>query len=515
MNEKTLFLTIDSGGTKTKVVIHDITGKQLAVSSFPTKGVEVKRGFREIDLHEFWEAIQQGILEAVEQESLDPTRIIAISVVGHGKGLYPLNQQGNIFTQGILSTDERGEELAEKFSERIEELWPLTNQSIVGAQAPVLLYWLKQYERKTYEKIGWFLSSKDFIRYQLTGSLKQERGDASGNNLVNFQTKEYDDRILEFFDITEMKSCLPPLIDATDHQATVSEEVAKRTGIPEGTPVLGGLFDIQACTLATGVLNSASFSLIAGTWSINVYPSAKPIMPSSQLMMSLLPSFFNEYGYLIEASSATSAGNLELMIDILLSDEKQRALENHKTIYDDLEELLANTSPDFAKMYYLPFLYGSNGGQGAKASFIGLSSTSSKSEMIKAVYEGIVFGHKQHVEQLIATGKLPEVIRLSGGAANSAQWAQLFADIINIPVETVEGTELGALGGMILAVYALGNESEIATVMAQTMRIKKRFEPRASFRDIYQKKYRLYKKIIYSHMTIWDDLNKINREMEG
>lgn len=66
--------------------------------------------------------------------------------------------------------------------------------------------------------------------------------------------------------------------------------------------------------------------------------------------------------------------------------------------------------------------------------------------MIRAVYEGIAFAHRYHVESLIKElGHQPSVIRMSGGACNSLSWVQMFTDILNIPVELVSADELGDL----------------------------------------------------------------------
>ena len=44
-----------------------------------------------------------------------------------------------------------------------------------------------------------------------------------------------------------------------------------------------------------------------------------------------------------------------------------------------------------------------------------------------------------------------EGIRISGGVCNSDPWVQMFADVLNLPVETVAVTELGGLGGAMCA----------------------------------------------------------------
>ena len=43
------FLTIDNGGTNTKVIVFNQYGQQLAAEAFPTQGLEPQSGFHEID----------------------------------------------------------------------------------------------------------------------------------------------------------------------------------------------------------------------------------------------------------------------------------------------------------------------------------------------------------------------------------------------------------------------------------------------------------------------------------
>ena len=45
-----------------------------------------------------------------------------------------------------------------------------------------------------------------------------------------------------------------------------------------------------------------------------------------------------------------------------------------------------------------------------------LQRQTTKLEMVRSVYEGIVFSHKQHLDKLEKNlGKRPDVIRISGG----------------------------------------------------------------------------------------------------
>lgn len=501
------FLSIDFGGTSTKAIIFDEKGKEIAVSSFPTLKIEESPGFREIDLNAMWDAISRSIKDVIAKAEIPNSSIVAVTPIGHGKGLYLLDKNKDIFCHGILSTDERAKDLAGEFEERINQVWSMTEQHVVGVQSPVLLRWLKENDPFCYKKIGWVLSAKDFIRFKLTDKINQEYGDASGNHWINFQTGTYDPEIFNFFGIEEMSSALPELLDCSDIVGGVSSEAAWETGLAEGTPVLGGLFDIDACAIGSGVLDDGTFSLISGTWNINTYPSRTAASQASGQMNSYFPN----RDYLVESSSPTSAGNLDSILKILMSEEMRIIKEQGKeSIYETLEIFLENTDATYSDLIFLPFLYGSNVSPSAKSCFFGLSTRNTKSHMLRAVYEGIAFAHKQHIDQLIAAkGASPAVIRMTGGATNSPSWVQLFSDVLNLPIETIEGSELGGLGGALLAKSALDGISLEQSVDEMVV-VKDRYQPNPHQTELYGKKYALYQQLLVAMEPVWESLSSLS-----
>lgn len=495
------YLTIDNGGTNTKVAIFNEKGKQLSVSSFPTKGRQPKPGFHEIDLDDLWIDLGRACHDALSKANLKGNQITGISTVGHGKGLYVLDKENKVFMDGILSADSRADKYAEKFEKKVSSIFNISHQHVMASQAPVILRWIKDNTPDAYNKIGVVLSNKDFVRFLITGKVLQEIGDASGNNLINLSTEKYDKKLFEFFGISEMFDKMPNLVRATDQCGEVSEVAEKVLGIKAGTPVYGGMFDIDACSIATGVLDSSKFSLIAGTWNMNLYPSDEMASLSGGLMNSIFPTGKK----LIEASSPTSAGNLAIIIKVLMTAEIRDATENGKSIYDDLEVFLENTDATFSKLIFLPFLYGSNTDPNATGAFIGLQSTTTKSEMLRAVYEGIAFAHRYHVQSLLKVlGHRPEVIRMSGGGTNSENWVQMFSNILNLPIELVESNELGGLGGAINSAVGSGYYSNVEEAVANMSRVKSRFEPQLDQVEIYDKKYAVYVSLMEALDGNWE-----------
>ena len=502
------FLSVDYGGTNTKAIIFNENGDEIGVSSFHTMRKEIKPGYREVDLKETSDAIYDSIKKALKKSNLTGKDITAVACVGHGKGLYVLDKDRKEFINGILSTDGRAGELANKFENEIKKLWNKTRQHVFGVQSPVLLHWLKENEPQSYNNIGAILSAKDYVRFKLTGKVNQEYGDASGNHWINFETGTYDDEILEFFGIPEMKEALPPLVDYKEIVGGITKEVSEITGLLEGTPVVGGLFDIDACAIGSGVLDSSAFSVIAGTWNINTYPSKIPAGYESGQMNSYFPN----RDFLVEESSPTSAGNLDIILKMLMSEEMS-SLKETESIYTGLEVFLKDTTASYSKVIFLPFLYGSNTHTEAPSCFLGLTATTTKLEMIRSVYEGIVFSHKQHLDKLEKSlGKRPQVIRISGGGTNSKQWCQIFSDILNIPVETLQGSELGGLGGAIASQQAITGDS-LEDAVRKMVRIKDRYEPDQEEHKKYIKKYEVYQEILKSMDTTFRSLKKLNEEL--
>lgn len=506
------FLTIDNGGTNTKVAIFNAHGDQLAVSAFPTKNRERKAGFHEINLTDLWTDLGVATRDALHQANLTGDQIDGISTVGHGKGLYVLDRNNDVFMDGILSADSRAEQDAVTFESRVSEIFPISHQHVMPSQAPVILHWIKQHEPDNYQRIGAVLSNKDFIRFLLTGEVYQEIGDASGNNFVNLDTETYDQRLFDFFGVPEMFAKMPKLVRATDQCGVVSAVAEAVTGIKAGTPVFGGMFDIDACSIATGVLDSSKFSLIAGTWNMNIFPNETMAPEDSGLMNSIFPTGKK----LIEASSPTSAGNLAIIIKMLMTAEGRDAKANGKSIYDNLEVFLKNTDATFSKLIYFPFLYGSNVDPEATGAFIGLRSNTTKSEMVRAVYEGIAFAHRYHVQSLLRIlGHKPEVIRMSGGGTNSPSWVQMFANILDMPIELVESNELGGLGGAITSAVGTKRYPDLQTAVKQMSRVKSRYDPEPDQVAIYDRKYTAYVSLLTALNGHWEQLKAFQEGAEN
>jgi len=493
---------IDNGGTFSKAAVFDEDGRQLAAASVPTQQILPRPAYIERDMEQLWEVNAHAVREAVAQSGIDPAAVAGISFSGHGKGLYLWGKDDRPVGNGILSTDTRAWEYPLRWEKdgTAQKVYAKTFQKILACQPVSLLAWMKDHCPEQLNRIQYIFSVKDYIRFRITGEACGEYSDFSGANLVNLQTGAYDRELLELFGLGEIFDCLPPLHRAADICGQVTPKAAQKMGLVSGTPVMAGMFDVNACGVASGLGDEQQMCMIAGTWSINEFLSRHPIVNGTVTLNSMfcIPGY-----YLVEESSPTSAGNLEWFIRNLMSGEKETCKSAGGSIYELTSRWVEEIEPQDDDLVFLPFLNGSNANPQARGTFLGLTSYHTKKHMLRAVYEGIVFSHAWHVARLLQNRKPPQTIRLSGGAANSRPWVQIFADVLQLPIETIEDKELGAQGAAMAAGIGAGIYRDYADAITRTVHITGRVEPRPEYAVLYRKKYNRYCAVISALDGVW------------
>jgi len=489
---------LDNGGTVTKAALFDMKGHEICVASRKTQVLVPRPGYNERDMEVVWEANCACVREVLEKSGVGPSEIIGIAVCGHGKGLYLWGEDEAPVINGISSTDNRAWKIVEDWYRdgTFDAAYPKLCQQLLACQQAALLKWLKENDRAVYDRIKWVFSVKDYIRFRLTGEAYSEATDISGSGLMNVRDGKYDKELLELLGIGEVYEKIAPLKYSSDMCGTITREAAKKTGLLPGTPVAGGMFDIDSCAIAMAVTDPEQLCTITGTWSINEFISTIPIT-GTQIAMN---SFYAIPGYyLLEECSATSAGNLDWVI--------KNCLDIHcLDMYEELQVLVDSVRPEESDVYYLPFLYGSNAHPLAKAGFVGMSNYHTKAHMmIRAVYEGVAYSHRMHIEKLLSVRDAPKVIRMGGGAVNSPLWVQMFADVLGYPIETVCGvSELGILGCAMAASVAVGIYSDYEEAAVHMVCINEPVMPDIKRHAIYNVKYQRYRTIVDALDTVWD-----------
>lgn len=490
---------LDNGGTSTKAAIFDLGGNEIATAGKQTRTIIPKPGYTERDMEELWLTNCECVKHAMEKAGISGQEVLGVAVCGHGKGLYPWGKNGKPAYNGIISTDNRAWKYPKKWAESglQKELYHQICQEFMACQQVSLLAWFKDHNREVYDNIQYVFSVKDYVRFRLTGAAYCEATDISGSGLMDVKNARFDRQMLERLGIGEVYEKLAPIKYSYELCGRICEEASKLTGLLAGVPVAGGMFDIDACAVAADVTSTEELVTIAGTWSINEFISEKPIMDGKIAMNSLfaIPGY-----YLAEECSATSSGNLEWYLENFIGEGD---IPKDTDVYGYANKMVDSVAPEESDVYYLPFLYGSNAHPLGKAAFVGLTSYHNKAHMLRALYEGVVFSHRRHIEKLLSARNSPKAIRMAGGPVQSKVWVHMFADVLGYPIVTVNAKELGALGCAMAAAVVAGIYKDYKDAARHMVHVSKKIYPDSKRTEIYGKKYKKYIAVSNALDTVW------------
>lgn len=486
-------LGIDNGGTVTKACIFDSRGRQLSAASRRLEMDTPAPGFTERDMELVWQASCAVIREAVQQSGVDARDICGIGVTGYGNGICFVDGAGTPVGPGVVSTDDRGQAIvqAARSSGLEREIFQRTSQGLWSAQTGTLLAWFKQNRREIPDRARWFLGVKDYIRMRLTGDAYSEITEASSTGLMNLHTMEWDRELFRLLDVEEYFRLAPPCLDCCESGGRVTAQAAALTGLVQGTPVTGAMFDVDCGMLASGILDSETLCLIAGTWSINEYLADRLFYGYQESTNSLSRAFLPGC-YLVEESTPTSASNLEWFLAQLVKPDRPDLSDEE--LYAQCNAAVAGIGPEDCDEVFVPYLFASATHPDAKACFLNLSSLSTRDRMLRAVYEGVAFSSRFHVKRLMAGGRTFRRARLSGGLTRSAVWTQMMADVLQLPIDVPESPELSAQGVCIAAAIGCGLFRDYASAVAEMVEVRQTYLPDPRRAAVYDRKFAAYER---------------------
>jgi len=492
---KHYLMGIDNGGSEIKCVLFDDQGNEIAASR---RRVEMKLpapGLTERDADKVWLANADAIRETIAQVGIASQHIVAVGLTGYGNGICLVDANGKATYPCIVSTDSRASGNCRSFRESGAEraIYPFTYQTTWSAQPAALLAWFRDNRPEVLEASTYCLGIKDLIRFHLTGEFSTEITEASSTCLLNLRTRAFDPQIFKTLGISEYFRLMPPCLESAAISGKITALAAEQTGLQQGTPVVAGYFDIDAASLASGILDENVLCLIAGTWSINEHLSKTANTDYDRNANTVTLSYLPDY-FLVEDSSATSASNFDWFVEKLLRPVYPNL--SRKELYQECNRLVEQMNPQNSQVIFIPYLFDSSTTSGAKAAFFNLSSEHTLQDLLLAVYEGVVFSSALHIKRLRAPLGQFQKARLSGGVANSSVWAQMMADVIQMPVEVLQNSELSAQGAAMAAGIGVGLFKDHQDAVEKMVKIGGVFRPDPSRAAIYAQKFSAFEKTL-------------------
>lgn len=479
---------IDAGGTMTKAALFDLDGRELACERRPNQMLFPAPGHTERDPERMWRAACESVASVLEATGTSPDDVVAVSCSGYGSGIYLTDRNGDPVRPGVVSTDSRAAGLVAEWEAngRAGVIARRIQQRIWPGQAIALMAWFSAHEPETVARTERVLFCKDFLRGRLCGDFSTDPTDAGIAGAIDVESGTYAREVFRDLGIPDWLDRMPEIGPSAEVVGRVTAAAALQTGLKEGTPVVRGVVDVAAAALASGVVGPNRLSMIAGTFSINSTVHAAPrlsVMPFLQMPYPVGNQVLATEG------AATSASNFEWFCREVLDGEASRAAMAGLSVYDVCNDYVRDALDRDNDIVFFPYLFGGPGG--APAGLLGLKRSDGLGDVLRGIFEGIAYAHRVDIERLLSgyDAAKPEAIRLAGGASRSEIWAQMFADVLGLPIEITDGTELGARGVAIASAVAIGAHPDFETAIGKMVRVRRRCEPSPARHTAHAKKF--------------------------
>ena len=196
-------LGLDIGTSGTKTALFDENGETIKTATYGYELFQPQAGWAEQDPEDWWQASVKGIKDVIEKSNIKASDIKGVGLSGQMHGLVMLDENNNIIRKSIIWCDQRTEKECEYLTETIgrEKLIKITgNPAMTGFTLSKLL-WVRSNEPENYKKIKKILLPKDYIRFKLTGVFATEVSDASGMQMLDINTRNWSEELLNTLEI--------------------------------------------------------------------------------------------------------------------------------------------------------------------------------------------------------------------------------------------------------------------------------------------------------------------------
>ncbi|MEG0750746.1 MAG: FGGY family carbohydrate kinase [Oscillospiraceae bacterium] len=499
---KKCVMGIDIGTTGVKAVVLDLLGNVLG------------KGYREYPLvcdtenrvtciaSSMMDKMFDAVKEAVTASPVPASDISAISFSVQRSSFFMMDEQLKpindklcvwLDTRSLPIMDEVRALMSTSHSHQISGI-PC---SPYGALSKV--YFIKTRQPEIFEKTK-FIATVDAYAMHCFGSDRfvSETSTAEICGLVDIRTFDWCDEILDAYGIP--RSMMPELVKPGEIVGTIKQDISERTGLSVGTLIIAGSGDQQAGSMGCGIVNDGDMSLTLGTVGMLVVGQSKPDiskMPGLMIVSTPKLEIFE-----IEGNQVGGATNYRWARDTFCAAESELAASTGKDVYELMEQYIAESGPGANGVMFYPGLFGSgypkdNGN--ISAAFVGLRSNHTRSDMLRAVMEGITLESRLMLESIESTGvHINESITISGGATKSPAWRQIIADIMNKQVCVLEVSDASIIGVAIIAGVGAGLYKDLADGVKSMIRIKEVIDPIPENASMYKELFEIYKDLYLS-----------------
>ena len=445
-------LAVDQSTQGTKLLLLRFDGSIAARLDRAHAQIVDERGWVEHDPEEIWQNLKSLVREMLEKEHLTGEEIAAIGISNQRETALAWNRAtGAPVGNAIVWQCARGRAICERLAkDHAAHIQQVTGLPLSPYFSAAKLAWLLENVEEVRElaKSGDLaLGTMDsYIIHRLTGGevYATDASNASRTQLFDIEKLAWSSKISALFGIAARAL---PEVRASDASfgMTDVDGILKRK-----VPIHACLGDSHAALFGQGCLSPGQAKATYGTGSsVMMQTGARLVRSQKGLATSLAWLMEGEAHYVLEGNinyTGAAVTWLKDSLGLVASAAETEALARRANPAD--ESVFVPAFTGLGAPYWQ---------SEARGVFTGLSRTTGRAEMVRAVLDAIAFqiADIASLMQEEAGESLP-VLRVDGGPTKNTYLMQMQADLLDCPVEASEAEELSALGAGFAAGIAVG-----------------------------------------------------------
>jgi len=487
-------LGIDVGTTCCKALIMSLDGE---IKGYDIEEYDVlcpKSGLAEQDPESVWSCVVKVVSRSVNRSGIKDIKVASISV--QGDAVIPIDISGKVLHNAILGMDLRSVAQADECKIIFGDRWLFNKTGMrphpLNSLAKIL--WFKENVPHIYLKTHKFMTYADFILYKLGADPTIDFTMASRTMAFDLYKREWSKEILKTLDIdTEL---LSEAVPTGTIAGKINQKVAEIMGICSDMLLVTGGHDQACAAIGAGIIKEKTALDSMGTAQVLSTAFKKPIL-NDVMFTSFYPCYYHAINDMFLTFSLNHTGGILLKWykDNFAHYEVEESIKLKIGVY---ENIISKTKATPSPLMVLPHFNGSgtpNCDLESKGAIIGLTMSSDRHDIVKAIMECLTYEMKINIETMKKAGLRLDELRAVGGGAKSDCWLQVKADITNCVVSTLKIREAACLGAAIIAATAKGGYKSIEQGVEQVVKIDTSFYPEAKNNSIYETKYMIYKEL--------------------
>ncbi len=473
---------LDIGTTGCKLTVFDKDGSYLgkAYRDYPV--------FRAVTAHEIdISSMMESIFSVIGEMSARYPDIAGMGVTSFGETFVMTDETGTPLHNAMLYTDPRGITQCARLTERLGA----KKIAEISGLAPHEMYsiskmmWLKENRPEIYAAAKHIFLIEDLVVWHLTGKAVIDYSLASRTMAFDIRKLTWSRDIFEASGLNmSLMSDPVPTGTCAGH---VTAHASERTGLNENCMIVSVSHDQVAAAVGAGAFDKSVAVDGAGTVECltPIYDSIPDIDIMRKGFFSVVP-YVVPGRYVAYAFSYTGGALIQWCMETFCRGESNESMEE---AYGRDEPSGLLVLPHFAGAA-TPYM-----DTGSKGAILGLTTSTTASDIYHACLEGVVYEMMLNFEALSHSGIDFKKLNATGGGARSKVWMQMKADVLNLPITALKTSDAGTVGSAMLTGIATGLFKDLSDASKRMIHEAETYHPRKNMHEKYMEIYGRYKKL--------------------